>query len=125
MKTLSLSKHKKLSKSQLKRNKKKEALKKAIFNKSEMIRTQILSDEYLQSFDVISNNNLLTLGFSKEIKFVYDQTPELFCFSKHQLARSLSAHCESELYQAIDKYGVRYNVDNKPTHQIVMVINNG
>jgi len=120
MKTLSLNKPKTLSKSQIKKQKKKAADKKALIFKEEQSQTQILADEYLQSFEVISSGHLLTIGFARELRTIYSEF-ETFSFSKRQLITSLCNYCKSEPYKDQDSYGVRYNIDNIATHQIVRV----
>lgn len=76
--------------------------------------------QFFTSFEVIQQNNLLTIGFRHELSVAYGllENPG---FSKRSAMRLLDRHCNQPEYREKDKYGIRYNIDNIITHKLTLI----
>ena len=73
------------------------------------------------NLDVIKENKLLTIGFGKELRDLCNSQKDKYLIANKKTLQLLFKHCERPEYKALDPLGIRYNIDNKPTHKIVEV----
>lgn len=76
--------------------------------------------KFFTSFEVIQQNNLLTIGFRHELSEAYKKIDDPG-FSKRSLMRLLDRYCNEPEYREKDKYGIRYNIDNIITHKLTLI----
>ena len=77
----------------------------------------IAASVFFFSLDVIKDERLLTYGFKHELFHLYSKLRDPI-FGYKRLQARLSQYCSTDKYKELDTYGIRYNVQNKPTHQL-------